>query len=72
MAAMDQLRTLVGIQQACRALAVPRASWYRRRRRRLSPVPAVAAQRHYPEPRGPVRCPRTAPVMARSGRRLGL
>jgi putative transposase len=46
MAAMDQLRTLVGIKQACRALAVPRASWYRRRKRRLSPVPTVAAQRH--------------------------
>jgi len=35
MAALDQLIPLVGILQACQALAVPRASWYRRRRRSL-------------------------------------
>jgi putative transposase len=45
MAALDQLIPLVGILQACQALAVPRASWYRRRRRSLSPSP-VAAKRH--------------------------
>ena len=45
MAAMDQLSPMVGTKQACQALAVPRASWYRRRRRRLSP-PSGAAQRH--------------------------
>lgn len=45
MAALDQLIPLVGILQACQALAVPRASWYRRRRRSLSPSPG-AAKRH--------------------------
>ena len=45
MAAVDQLSPLVGVQQACQALAVPRATWYRRRRRRFS-APPVAAQRH--------------------------
>src|SRR5712691_953463 len=45
MAAVDQLSPLVGVKPACQALAVPRASWYRRRGRRLSP-PTVAAQRH--------------------------
>ena len=29
MAAMDQLRPIVGTKQACHALAVPRATWYR-------------------------------------------
>ncbi len=45
MTALDQLRPLVGVKQACQALSVPRATWYRRRRRRLSPWP-VAARRH--------------------------
>ena len=36
MTALDQLRPLVGMKQACQALAVPRATWYRRRRRRVS------------------------------------
>ena len=45
MAAVDQLRPLVGVKSACQALAVPRASWYRRRSRRLPPS-TVAAQRH--------------------------
>jgi putative transposase len=36
MTALDQLRPLVGVKQACQALAVPRATWYRRRRRHLS------------------------------------
>ena len=45
MTALDQLRSLVGVKQACQALAVPRATWYRRRRRSLYPSP-VAAQRH--------------------------
>ena len=39
MTALDQLRSLVGVKQACQALSVPRASWYRRRSRRLSPPP---------------------------------
>jgi putative transposase len=47
MTALDQLRPLVGVKQACQALSVPRATWYRRRRRRLSPWP-VAARRHSP------------------------
>ena len=47
MAAVEQLSPLVGVKPACQALAVPRASWYRRRSRRLSPPP-VAAQRHSP------------------------
>lgn len=33
MAAVDQLSPLVGVKLACQALAVPRASWYRRRSR---------------------------------------
>ena len=45
MAAVEQLSPLVGVKQACQVLAVPRASWYRRRSRRLSPPP-VAAERH--------------------------
>jgi len=39
MAAVDQLRPLVGVKPACLAFAVPRASWYRRHRRRLFPRP---------------------------------
>jgi len=49
MAAVDQLSELVGAKPACQALAVSRASWYRRRRGRLSPAPAAAAKR--PSPR---------------------
>ena len=30
MAAVDQLSPLVGVKPACQALAVPRATWYRR------------------------------------------
>jgi len=45
MAAIDQLSSIVGVKRACQALAIPRASLYRRRRRRLSPAP-VAALRH--------------------------
>jgi putative transposase len=47
MTALDQLRPLVGVKQACQALSVPRATWYRRRRRHLAPRP-VAARRHSP------------------------
>jgi putative transposase len=36
MIALDQLRPLVGIQRACQALAVPRATWYRHWKRRFS------------------------------------
>ena len=39
MAAVDQLSPLVGVKPACLAFAVPRASWYRRRSRRLFPRP---------------------------------
>jgi len=45
MAALDQLSPIVGVKRACQALGVPRASLYRRRKRRFSPPP-VAAQRH--------------------------
>ena len=41
MAAVDQLSPLVGVKPACQALAVPRATWYRRRSRRLFPRPAA-------------------------------
>ena len=40
MTAVEQLSPLVGVKPACLALAVPRASWYRRRSRRLFPRPA--------------------------------
>ena len=40
MTAVDQLRPLVGAKQACHALSVPRASWYRRRNRELFPPPS--------------------------------
>lgn len=49
-AAIDELEPLVGRRQACHALAVPRATWYRRRRppsqrRRPQPHPrALAAE----------------------------
>jgi hypothetical protein len=39
MAAVDQLSPLVGVKPACRAFAVPLASWYRRRRCHLFPRP---------------------------------
>jgi putative transposase len=51
MAAVDQLSPLVGVKPACQALAVPRASWYRRRSRRLSPVAVPSSEkgkRHSP------------------------
>src|SRR2546423_12881068 len=48
MAAVDQLSPLVGVKQACQVLAVPRATWYRRRSRRLSSPPVVAQR---PSPR---------------------
>jgi len=52
MAAMDQLRPLVGMKQACEALAVPRATWYRRRKRRLSsPVIPLAGRKRRPAAR---------------------
>ncbi|MGB6946377.1 MAG: IS3 family transposase, partial [Bryobacteraceae bacterium] len=44
MAAVDQLSPLVGVKPACQALAVPRATWYRRRSRRLSPRPAAGTR----------------------------
>ena len=46
MTALDQLRPLVGVKPACQALAVPRATWYRRRSRRVSlPPPRVRMRR---------------------------
>ena len=51
MAAVDQLSPLVGVKQACQVLAVPRASWYRRRSHRVSPPPVPSSekgQRHSP------------------------
>jgi putative transposase len=47
MTALDQLRPLVGTKQACQALAVPRATWYRRRRR-LSSLPTVSSSEKRP------------------------
>jgi putative transposase len=47
MTALDQLRPLVGTKQACQALAVPRANWYRRRRRVSFPA-APRSDRHSP------------------------
>ena len=49
MTALDQLRPLVGMKQACQALSVPRATWYRRSKRRgLFPAAPSSAkqQRH--------------------------
>jgi putative transposase len=48
MAAMDQLTPIAGVKRACQALAVPRASWYRRRRFQRSPLagPSEKGQRH--------------------------
>ena len=49
MTALDQLRPLVGMKRACQALSVPRATWYRRWKRRVlfPAVPASAKpQRH--------------------------
>jgi putative transposase len=44
MAAVDQLSPLVGVKPACQALAVPRATWYRRRSRRLFPRPTAGSR----------------------------
>ena len=41
MTALDQLRPLVGMTQACQALSVPRATWYRRSKRRAGIFPAA-------------------------------
>ena len=46
MTALDQLRPLVGMKRACQALGVPRATWYRRRRRRVSLPAAPRSDRH--------------------------
>ena len=49
MTALDQLRSLIGMKQACQALSVPRATWYRRwKRRGLFPTAPSSAkqQRH--------------------------
>ena len=49
MTALDQLRPLIGMKRACQALSVPRATWYRRwKRRGLFPAapPSVQHQRH--------------------------
>ena len=50
MTALEQLRPLVGTKQACQALAVPRATWYRKRRVALYPaaLPSGKRQRHSP------------------------
>ena len=49
MTALDQLGPLVGMKRACQALAVPRATWYRRRKRRLSPAVSSSERvRHSP------------------------
>ena len=45
MTALDRLRPLVGVKQACQALSVPRATWYRRRSRRLFPFAVTAKRR---------------------------
>jgi len=45
MAAVTQIGGLVGMKRACQALAIPRATVYRRRRRPLAPAPVVA-KRH--------------------------
>ena len=49
MTTLDQLRPLIGMKRACQALSVPRATWYRRwKRRGLFPAapPSVQHQRH--------------------------
>ncbi len=48
MAAVDQLSPVIGLRRSCQALAVPRATLYRRRRRALSPPPVVAPRRSHP------------------------
>jgi putative transposase len=47
MTALDQLRPLVGVKRACQALAVPRATWYRRRRRQISVLPSSEKGRRH-------------------------
>jgi transposase InsO family protein len=42
MTAVEDLSLVVGMKRACRELAIPRSSVYRRRRRRLSPPPVGA------------------------------
>jgi len=45
MTALDQLRPLIGMKRACQALSVPRATWYRRSKRRgLFPAAPTSAQ----------------------------
>ena len=46
MTALDQLRPLIGMKRARQTLAVPRATWYRRRRRRVSLPAAPSSDRH--------------------------
>jgi hypothetical protein len=41
MAAVEELSSLIGVRRACQNLCTPRSSVYRRRRRRLSPAPAL-------------------------------
>ena len=61
MTALDQLRPLVGVKQACHALSVPRATWYRRRKRRAGLFPAAPLLRkgsgircdHFPRANSP-------------------
>ena len=45
MAAMDQLTPVAGVKRACQALAVPRASWYRRRRCQRSPLAGLSSEK---------------------------
>jgi putative transposase len=45
MAAMDQLTPIAGVKRACQALAVPRASWYRRRRCQRSPLAGPSSEK---------------------------
>src|SRR2546429_551000 len=42
MAAVEDLSAVVGVKRACQGLCVPRSGLYRRRRRRLSPLPSGA------------------------------
>lgn len=45
MTALEQLLPLIGAKRACQALAVPRATWYRRRKRSLATVPGPGKER---------------------------
>lgn len=53
MAALEQLRAVVGVKPACQALAVPRATWYRRRRRQTHPSSKENKQRFSPRALSP-------------------